>query len=110
MNDCLLLVDGTDFQIAKKYDKPYYSYNFKKSGFHYEVALCIKTGDICWWAGPYLPGIWNDDMIFNHGLAKNLEPGERCEADGIYPGSLLCLPNALELLRQTQISQKCTRG
>lgn len=86
-NDCLLLVDGTDFRIAKKYEKPYYSYKFKKSGLRYEVALCIKTGDICWWAGPYLPGIWNDDMIFKHGLAKNLEPGERCEADGGYRGS-----------------------
>jgi hypothetical protein len=26
-------------------------------------------------------------MIFKHGLAKNLEPGERCEADGGYRGS-----------------------
>ena len=70
-NDCLLSVNRTDFRIAKKYEKPYYSYKFKKLGFGYKVALCIKTGDICWWTGPYLPGIWNDDMIFKHGLAMS---------------------------------------
>ncbi len=67
-NNCLLSVDGTDFRAAKSYEKPYYSYKFKKLGFLYEVALCIKTGDICWWAGPYLPGIRNDNMIFQDGL------------------------------------------
>ncbi len=56
-NDCLLSVDGTDFHVAKSYEKPFYSHKFKKSGFRYEVALCMTTGDICWWAGPYLPGI-----------------------------------------------------
>ncbi len=26
--DCLLSVDGTDFHVAKSYEKPYYSYKF----------------------------------------------------------------------------------
>jgi hypothetical protein len=64
----MLSVDGTDFRVAKSYEKPFYLYKFKKSGLRYEVALCIKTGDICWTAGPYLPGNWNDNMIFNNGL------------------------------------------
>ena len=55
-NDCLLSVDGTDFRIAMGYNKAFWSYKFKKSGLRYEVALCIKTGDICWWSGPYAPG------------------------------------------------------
>jgi hypothetical protein len=86
-NDCLLSVDGTDFRIAKSYEKPFYSFKFKKSGFRYEVALCIKTGDICWWSGPYLPGLWNDNMIFQDGLVHHLEEGERCETDDGYVGS-----------------------
>ena len=86
-NDCMLSVDGTDFRVAKSYEKPLYSYKFKKSGLRYEVALCIKTGDICWTAGPYLPGIWNDNMIFNNGLVYQLEAGERCETDDGYRGS-----------------------
>ncbi len=87
LNDCLLSVDGTDFRLAMKYLKRYYSYKFKKSGYRYEVGLCIKTGDICWWSGPYPPGDWNDNMIFNDALAKNLEEGERCETDKGYLGS-----------------------
>jgi hypothetical protein len=63
-NDCLLSGDGTDFQIAMGYSKPFWSYKFKKSGLWYEVGLCILTGDICWWSGPYAPGKWNDLTIF----------------------------------------------
>ncbi len=86
-NDCLLSVDGTDFRVAKSYEKPFYSYKFKKSGFRYKIALCIKTGDICWWAGPYLPGNLNDNMIFRARLVHFLEEGERCETDDGYQGS-----------------------
>jgi len=62
-NDCLLSVDGTDFRIELGYSKPFWSYKFKKSGLRYEVWLCILTGDICWWSGPYAkcPGVlWAD--------------------------------------------------
>ena len=69
------------------YSKPYYSYKFKRSGYRYEVGLCIKSGDICWWHGPYEPGDWNDQMIFEDALAKNLEFAERCETDRGYRGS-----------------------
>jgi hypothetical protein len=86
-NDCLLSVDGTDFRIAMGYSKPFWSYKFKKSGVRYEVGLCILTGDICWWNGPYEPGIWNDGMIFEDALKLNLEFGERCETDAGYRGS-----------------------
>ena len=80
-------MDGTDFRLAMKYSKPYYSYKFKKSGYRYEVGLCIKTGDICWWSGPYPPGECNDNMIFNDTLAKHLEEGEWCETDKGYQSS-----------------------
>ncbi len=86
-NNCLLSVDVTDFSVAKSHEKPFFLYKFKKSGFRYKVALCIKTGDICWWAGPYLPGNWNKNMIFQDGLVHILEEGERCEMDDGYQGS-----------------------
>ena len=69
------------------YQKPYYSYKFKRSGYPYEVGLSILSGDICWWHGPYEPGVWNDGMIFEDALAKNLEFAERCETDRGYRGS-----------------------
>ncbi len=83
----MLSADGTDFRVAKCYEKPFYLYKFKKLGFRYEVALCIKTGDICWLAGPYLPGIWNDNMVFQDGLVNYLDVGERCETDDGHRGS-----------------------
>ncbi len=46
--------------------------------------MCIKTGNICWWNGPYQPCDWNNQMIFKDALAKNLEVGERCETDRAY--------------------------
>jgi hypothetical protein len=61
--------------------------NFKKIGVRYEVGLCIKTGDICWWNGPYEPGMWNNRMIFKDALVSILEYGERCETDGVYQDS-----------------------
>ena len=54
----LLSVDGTDFRIAMGYCKLFWSYKFKKSWLRYEVGLCILTGDICWWSGPYAPGVF----------------------------------------------------
>lgn len=81
--DCLLSVDGTDFR-TRWINTNFWSYKFKKCGFRYEVALCIKTGWICWINGPYAPGIWNDQMIFGDALAHELEEGERVEADDGY--------------------------
>ncbi len=83
----MLSVDGTDFCIAMGWSKSFYSYKFNKSGLRYEVGLCIKTGDICWWSGPYEPGIWNDGSFFKDGLVTHLEPGERVEMDRGYRGS-----------------------
>ena len=115
-NDCLLSVDGTDFRIAMGYSKPFWSYKFKKSGLRYEVGLCILTGDICWWSGPYAPGTWNDLTIFRDSLVSMLEPGERCETDRGYqgsaptyvkcPGVLEADPNTAEIQQRVRSRQE----
>ena len=66
-NDCLLSVDGTDF-LSPQYGKKWYFHKFKHSGLRYEVALCIKTGWICWISGPWNPGRWNGLEIFRSSL------------------------------------------
>jgi hypothetical protein len=113
-NDSLLSVDGTDFCVTKSYKKPFYSYKFKKSGFRYELALCIKTRNICWWAGLHLPGIWNDTMIFQDGLVNYLEVGERCKTDDGYRGSAPLnakSPRVIEAnLGKAEIQQKVRNG
>ena len=83
----MLSVDGTDFLMAMSYRKAFYSFKFKKMGLRYEVGLNIKTGDICWWHGPFPPGLYNDNMIFKDALLNSLDHGERVEADTGYKSS-----------------------
>lgn len=89
-NDCLVSVDGVDFLFKGRKldsgepDPSYYSYKFRNSALRYEVAVSIRTSNIVWISGPYLPGVFNDLMIFRHGLIAYLDPNERVEADDIY--------------------------
>lgn len=51
----------------------------------YEVAVSIRSSDIVWISGPWLPGEYNDLMIFrSSGLMDMMEDGEQIEADNIY--------------------------
>ena len=86
-NDCLLSNDGVDLRLAKKWTKKFHSFKFKKCGLRYEVGLNIKTGDICWWNGPFEPGTYNDNTVFQKGLLGWLEDGKRVETDMGYIGS-----------------------
>ena len=85
-NDCLVSVDGTDFRV-KQLGPTFSSHKFaKKSGVRYEVALCIKTGDIVWLNGPFPCGQLNDISIFRQALMTELSANERVEADDGYVG------------------------
>jgi hypothetical protein len=70
-------VDETDFCLAMGYSKSFWDYKFKRNGYCFEVGLCIKLGDICWWHGPYEPGDWKGQMIFEDALEKYLELTEQ---------------------------------
>ena len=67
-------------------DKRRFSHKFRKPAYRYEVAISIRSSDIVWIAGPFLPGVLNDLSIFRRGLRDMLEPGERVEADDGYMG------------------------
>lgn len=93
-NDCLVSVDGTDCPLINVFDENgrpdtrYYSYKHKRAGLRYEVALALRSENIVWIAGPYLPGRLNDISIFRlpGGLKEHLTQGERVEADDGYMG------------------------
>lgn len=79
-------MDGTDFRV-KQLGPTFASHKFaKKSGVRYEVALCIKTGDIVWINGPFPCGKLNDISIFRQALMTELSDNERVEADDGYVG------------------------
>ncbi|KAL7526661.1 hypothetical protein ACHAWF_007363 [Thalassiosira exigua] len=101
-NDCLLSVDGTDYRLPWL-NTNFWTYKFKSCGLRYEVGIGIIGGDICWLHGPFPPGLWNDNMIFQDALVSDLEEGERVEADDGYKHSAPehvrcpgCIANAVE--------------
>ena len=52
-----------------------------------------------WWHGPFLPGLFNDKMVFQEGLAQERGPGERVETDKGDIGSTpfwTCFPDGME--------------
>ena len=83
-----ITVDCTDCVIEEKripFCKIWYSHKSHGPGVRYEIAICIKTGDIVWVSGPFPAGI-PDLLIFDIGLAKWLLPNELVEADNGYKG------------------------
>jgi hypothetical protein len=90
-NDCLISVDGVDFEILephpyeREWSKRWFSPKFKGPGLRYEVGVSILKGDIVWINGPFPCGLWNDYKIFKEGGLKDyLDPMERVEADDGY--------------------------
>ena len=67
--------------IPKALVRSFWSHKFWNQVLRYEVALCIKTGDICWINGPDKCGNWNDIIIFRDSLMLEVEEGKRVEAD-----------------------------
>lgn len=111
-NDCLLSVDGTDFQIEELGNK-FYSHKFLGSALRYEVAICILTGDILWIHGPFEPGLYPDISIFRNALKHHLSQNERVEADDGYVGDspehVKC-PKSFTLLEETKFIQTRVRS
>ena len=91
-NDCLLSVDCVDKRMRemwpyqKKWSAILYSHKFHGPGLRYEIAVAIISGDICWVHGPFLCGEISDYDIFVSpgGLMRELDEGERVEADNGY--------------------------
>lgn len=83
-----MTVDGIDIKIPRQKphlrDRLHYSHKFKHAAFRYEVAVCIQTGDIVWFYGPFPAGKWPDINIFRLKLKHMLLPGEMVEGDKGY--------------------------
>lgn len=85
-SQCLVSVDGTDFEIQEpsRFSAKWFSHKFKGPGVRYEVAICIQTGEPVWINGPFPCGTWCDLRIARSALVDALDPGEYYLADGGY--------------------------
>ena len=84
-NACKISLDGTDcpIQEPQPFNPKYFSHKFNGAGVKYEIGVCIKTGWVCWFNGPFPCG--NPDItIARLGVVEYLEPNEKILADGGY--------------------------
>jgi hypothetical protein len=81
----LVTIDGTDCQIQEPvpYNSIWWSHKFNGPALKYELAVCIKTGDIIWLGGPW-PAAVHDQEVFDEALSDMLMPGEMVEVDSGY--------------------------
>jgi hypothetical protein len=83
---CLTTVDGVDFQIQEPtpWSSAWCSHKFRSAGLRYEIAICIATGWIVHFNGPFECGSWPDRKIFKQKLKYRLEKHEKVVADRGY--------------------------
>ena len=107
-NKCKVSVDGVDC-LAEGSFKAFYSHKFKKAALRYELAVCIRTGDLVWIHGPFPCGDWPDINIFRDAIKGHLLPGECVEADDGYKAddpSVVRAPSAPRYMEDTHWRNK----
>ena len=62
----------------------WWSHKFNGPGLRYEVALCIRTGEIVWVNGGLPCGEWPDLRLARNAFIDCLQPGEKALADAGY--------------------------
>jgi hypothetical protein len=67
------------------FNKKWYSEKMNGPGVKYEVGVCVQTGMIVWFNGPFVAST-NDDTIFMNELAHLLCENEGVEVDAGYKG------------------------
>ena len=94
-----MVIDSTEFYRQEPYpytkcvNRLWYTPKFKSAGFRYEVGTSIKTGEICWFNGPFPCGLMSDLRIFRLKLKTILLPEEKVVADKGYKGDTkVCTP------------------
>lgn len=94
---CLTTVDGVDFEIPEPtpWSSIWFSHKHNGPGLRYEVSICINTGWIVAFNGPFECGSWADLKIFRSRLKQNLGRGEKVVADRGYRGDVrVCHPDS----------------
>jgi len=82
----MITVDGTNYRVreicpfVKEINRKWCSHKSKSAGVRYEIAVCVRTGDIVWSNGPFKCSV-PDITIFRSKLKRHLDPGEMVIAD-----------------------------
>ena len=108
---CLISLDGTDVKCNEPVPRGsiWWSHKFNSAGLRYEVGICIKTGDIVWFKGPF-PCNMSDKDIFDLYLQDKLIEGEGVEADNGYTGRVAIYTPAVGKTRVARKQKSQIRG
>ena len=70
---CLMSIDGTDVKINEPlpFHLIWWSHKHNSAGLCNEIGVCIQTGHIVWFNGPFPCGI-PDLLIFDLSLSKKV--------------------------------------
>lgn len=88
---CLVYADGKNFsthqllRLSLKQRQKWYDHKSNGFGLKYEIATCIRTGDIVHYVGPFRAAI-HDITVYRSFLKGMLRPGEKIMADRGYRG------------------------
>lgn len=83
---CFCSLDGVDFKILEPtpFSPRWFSHKFRGAGLRYEIALCIRTGNIVWKYGGYPCGQYPDLTLARRAYVHRVQPGELTMADKGY--------------------------
>ena len=86
----------------------WYLHKFKGAGLRYEVGVCIQSGDIVWFNGPFPCGESPNLKIFRSTMKGKLPLGEMVEADPGYRDkpTKVCTPNDYVSLTDKKAKQR----
>ena len=110
VNNCKMIMDGTDFRIPQKgvtkKGNAFGSHKYAgRSALRYKPGADILAGNLVWIQGPYPAGKYTNIKIFNKVLRNFLELGEWVEADEGYHSH----PDKIKCPGKTQIWQRIGR-
>ena len=95
---CLVSADGVDFNIPEpiNFSKEWWTFKRNGPGLRYLILVCIATGDIVGYAGPYAPKDNVDLSIFRYAFRPYLHHTEKVVGDKGFIDSKCVTPyNAL---------------
>ena len=76
----MVSIDGVHFRIMEPslFNPKWYSHKFHGPGLRYDLAICIRTGNIVWASGGLPCGEWSDLRlardVFIFGLREERKP------------------------------------
>jgi hypothetical protein len=101
---CLFSVDGTDCPVMEPHPE-----KMNGPGVKYEVGMCIKSGMIVWFIGPFVAST-NDGTIFMNELAHLLCESEGVEVDAGYKGHGKLKKKMISISREQRKQKSAVRA